>query len=88
MATLNLSNLSFALLDYADQLEQIRSSLSAMAKQSGEYKDIVSRMVTNVHSACNVLRAASHVINSRESHKEYEANKTERTLAKARRAGR
>ena len=88
MATLNPSNLPFALRDYADQLEQIRSSLSAMAEHSGEYKDIVSRMATNVHAASNVLRAASHVINSYESHKEHEANKTERALANARRAGR
>ncbi|HEU5235231.1 MAG TPA: hypothetical protein VFU50_20405 [Terriglobales bacterium] len=89
MAALTLnSNLPFELRDYADQLDEIRNSLSAMAKKSGEYKEIVSRMATNVHSASNILRAASHVINSMESHKEHEANKAERAEAKARRAGR
>lgn len=88
MATINPSNLPFALRDYADQLEQIRGSLTAMARESGEYRDIISRMATNVHSASSGLRAASHVINSMESHKEHEADKAERAEAKARRAGR
>jgi hypothetical protein len=83
----NPSTLPSALRDYANQLDHIRGSLSAMAKESGEYKHIVSRMASNVHSASNVLRAASHVINSMESHKEHEANKAQRAEAKARRAG-
>ncbi|HEU5235441.1 MAG TPA: hypothetical protein VFU50_21465 [Terriglobales bacterium] len=87
MVALNTSTLPFAFRDYANQLDQIHNSLSAMAKEAGEYKDIVSRMATNMHSASNVLRAASHVINSRESHKEHEANKAERAEAKAKRAG-
>lgn len=74
MALLTLtSNLPFELRDYADQLDEIRNSLSAMAKKSGEYKEIVSRMATNVHSASNVLRAASHVIDCMETQKEHEA---------------
>ena len=89
MATLNLSNLPFAIRDYADQLDHIRGSLSAMAQESGEYKHIVTRMASNVHSASNVLRAASHVINSMDSPKEHAANRAERSEAKAsRRAGR
>lgn len=88
MARLNPSNLPFAFRDYADQLDYIHTSLSAMAKGAGDYKAIVARMAMNVHSASNVLRAASHVINSMESHKEHEANKIERDQAKARRAGR
>ena len=88
MATSNPSGLPFALRDHADQLEEIRSSLSAMARQAGEYKDMVSRMATNVHSASTVLRAASHVINSIENRKEHEANKAARAEAKAMRAGR
>ena len=87
MATHNPSTVPFALCDYADQLDHIRGSLSAMAKDSGEYKHIVSRMASNVHSASSVLRAASHVINSMESRKEHEAHKAERAEAKARLAG-
>lgn len=89
MATVNPSSiLALALCGYADQLDEIRSSLSAMAQESGEHKQIVDRMATKVDSASNVLRAASHVINSTEIQKEHETNKAARAEAKARRAGR
>jgi len=87
LATPNPSTVPSALRDYADQLDQIRNSLSALANEAGEYKDMVLRMAMNVHSACTVLRAASHVINSMEGHKEHEANRTERAKAKAMRVG-
>ena len=83
VATHNLSTLPYTLRDYANQLQQIRSSLLVMAKEAGEYKTIVSRMATNVHSTSTVLRAASHVINSMESHKEHEADRAARIQAKA-----
>lgn len=82
------SNIPFALRDYADQLDQIRGSISAMAKEAGEYEAIVSRMAANVHSTSTVLRSASHVINSMESHKEHEADRAARAVTKARRAER
>lgn len=86
--TADLSGLPFALRDYAEQLEDIRSALSEMAKSAGEYEKIVLRMATSVHSSSSVLRAASHVINSMESHKEHEAGKQARANAKAARRGR
>lgn len=86
MATHNPSDISLALRDYADQLEAIRTSISTMARGSGEYKDIVSRLATNVHSTSNVLRSASHVINSMEGQKQYKADRTSRHQARAIRA--
>ena len=88
MATLNTSNLPYTFRDYANQLDKIYASLSAMAKEAGEYRNIVALMATNVHSTCTVLRSASHVISSMESHKEHEADRMEREEAKARRTGR
>ena len=59
-------------------LDATQAHHPAAVKESGAYKDIVSHMATNM---------LSRVINSRESDKEHEANKTERRKAKARRAG-
>lgn len=78
MATLDPMTLRFSLSDCAAQLDEIHSLLFEMEREAGEYKDMVSRIAVGVRSTSSVLRAASHVITSMESHKEHEASRMAR----------
>ena len=82
------SNLSFSLRDYANQLEQIHHAIAALANSAPEYREIVSRVASNVRSVSTVIRAAATVINTMELRKEHLANSQAARAAKAPVSGR